>query len=344
MRKLTIALMALSVYWVCWPAHGASDSSAFPVEFYGLPGSCTVATVEYNWHDNTRNRDVPVRIYYPKNDPQPSPVIVFSHGLGGSREGYEYLGRHWASHGYVSVHPTHLGSDSSVLRQSFRPYEALRKAAADIQNALNRPKDISFAIDQLAVLGKTNELFKGRLDLDKIGVAGHSFGAFTVLAAAGETFVGADGRARSLGDPRIRAAIAMSAPAKPQDGARLNQAYGTIAIPCFHMTGTEDASPIGDTRPEDRRIPFDHMTAADNYLMTLKGGDHSVFARQPRGWWSGRTGQRFHDLILAGSTAFWDAYLKSDAAAREWLADGGLQKTLGSDGVFEKRIAPSKSD
>jgi len=48
----------------------------------------TVAVMDEVRHDATRNRDVPVRIYVPENHSQPSPVIIFSHGLGGSREGY----------------------------------------------------------------------------------------------------------------------------------------------------------------------------------------------------------------------------------------------------------------
>ena len=107
-----------------------------------------MATAEYEWHDAARNRDVPVKIYYPATNTAPCPVIIFSHGLGGSREGYEYLGRHWASHGYVSVHPTHIGSDTSVLRT----WQAMQHAAADLQNAIDRPKDVSFVIDQLMAI------------------------------------------------------------------------------------------------------------------------------------------------------------------------------------------------
>ena len=57
----------------------------------------------------------------PATNAAPCPVIIFSHGLGGSRDGYEYLGRHWASHGYVSVHSTHIGSDTSALKGTLRP-------------------------------------------------------------------------------------------------------------------------------------------------------------------------------------------------------------------------------
>ena len=291
----------------------------------------------YEWHDDTRDRDVPVRIYYPATNTVPCPVIVFSHGLGGSRDGYEYLGRHWASHGYVSVHPTHLGSDTSVLRQG-RPCLAMQKAAADLQNAIDRPRDISFVIDRLTVMNQGDETFRGRLALDRIGVAGHSFGGYTTLASAGQTFVLPGGGERTLGDPRIKAAIAMSAPAKPRDAAVLDRMYGSIRVPCFHMTGTRDDSPIADTRGADRRIPFDHMRGTDSYLLILTGGDHMVFSGRPRGLKSGENDVRFHELILMGTMAFWNAYLRDDAAARTWLADGGFDGSLGQDGTFEQKL------
>src|ERR1700722_1072373 len=84
-------------------------------------GPFAVQTVRYDWHDSKRDRDIPVKIYFPKTGEGPFPVIIFSHGLGGSREGYAYLGNHWASHGYISVHVQHLGSDSAVWQDVAPP-------------------------------------------------------------------------------------------------------------------------------------------------------------------------------------------------------------------------------
>ena len=46
----------------------------------------------------------------------PVPVILFSHGLGGNREGSKFLGEHWAARGYVAVFLQHPGSDDSVWK------------------------------------------------------------------------------------------------------------------------------------------------------------------------------------------------------------------------------------
>src|SRR5438128_334928 len=57
--------------------------------------------VRLEWKDPSRDRTVPVKIYFPTEGDGPFPVIVFSHGLGGNREAYEYLGRQWAANGYI---------------------------------------------------------------------------------------------------------------------------------------------------------------------------------------------------------------------------------------------------
>jgi hypothetical protein len=125
----------------------------------------------------------------------------------------------------------------------------------------------------------------------------------------------------------------MSAPAVKRNP---DKAYAGIKIPIFHLTGTLDDSPIGDTKPEERRIPFDHIKNAEEYLLILDGADHMVFAGR-----SGVRGNRskdpvFHDLIRLSTTVFWDAYLKDDAIAKSWLATGGFEQALGKNGTFEK--------
>jgi predicted dienelactone hydrolase len=298
-------------------------------------GPFPIKMVRLEWVDGTRNRSVPVKIYGPDAGKEACPVIIFSHGLGGTREGYEYLGRYWAAHGYVSVHLQHEGSDDTAWRGRGRPMQAMREAAADPLNAINRPLDVRFAIDQIIELNSKPGPFQGRLDINRIGMAGHSFGAFTTLAVAGQVF-GPGGRSGE--DSRVKAAIAMSAPV-PR--ANRDRSYSQIRIPIFHMTGTEDNSPIGDTQASERRIPFDCISGADQYLLTFQGGDHMVF--------SGRSGFRgdrskdelFHSLILQGSTAFWDAYLKGEAGAKKWLF-GDFEKAVGGQGRVEKRVSPDR--
>jgi predicted dienelactone hydrolase len=295
-----------------------------------------VETIKYEWLDIKRDRAVPVKIYYPVTGNMVSPVIIFSHGLGGSREGYEYLGRYWARRGYVSVHLQHLGSDDAVWRQSTQIMQSLREAAANVENAVNRPQDVSFAIDQLEIVNRETAPLKGKLNLSSIGVAGHSFGGFTVLAVIGQVFVGPLGNEFTLADKRIKAAIAMSAPV-PRN-ADLKKSFGSIRIPCLHMTGTLDDSPVGDTTPAQRRLPYDNIQAADQYLLILNGGDHMVFSGFRANQDKGRKDPVFHELICEASTAFWDATLQNNIPARDWLRQkDGFEKVLGENGTWEKK-------
>lgn len=297
-------------------------------------GPYKVGVVQYDWVDAQRNRSVPVKIYYPIDYNTPCPLIVFSHGLGGSREGYEYLGRHWASWGYVSVHVQHKGSDSDIWKETgVNSMAALRNAAANPRNAIERPKDISFAIDQMENLNKEAGLFKGRVDMKRIGVAGHSFGAYTTLAVAGQV-VGGWLFEKSFADSRVKAAIPMSAPVNKRQS--LQKAFGKITIPCMHMTGTLDESPVGNTSAKDRRLPFDYIKAKEQYLVTFNGGDHMIFSgRLRRDSIENRKDEHFQSLIKVSTTAFWGAYLKGDQEAKIWLKKGGLVKFMGDDAVVE---------
>ena len=334
---MTLLMLRVSVaVWGCITMLASNGTTA--TEYKKTPGPHAVDTVLYDWHDDQRDRNVPVKIYYPREGPGPYPVIVFSHGLGGTREGYEYLGQHWASHGYVSVHVQHIGSDDSVWKDQIHRAERMKAAAADPKNALNRPPDIHFTIDRLERLQNEEGPLKGRLDLKKLGVAGHSFGAFTTLAVAGQAFITPTGRSVSVEDWRIKAGIVMS-PSAPKRRDHLDEVYNGIRIPLFHMTGTRDDSPVSDTLAADRRIAFDHIKGADQYLLTFKDGEHMVYTgrKRLRGDENNRDA-RFIDLIRQSTMAFWDATLKSDPIAKHWLNEGGVESLLGSEGTFEKHL------
>ncbi len=214
--------------------------------------------------------------------------------------------------------------------------EAMRDSIKDLRNSVNRPLDVRFGIDQVEKMNHDPGPLQGRLDLAHLGMAGHSFGAWTTTAVIGERFVGPSGKEFSLADPRVKAAIAMSAPV-PRDRSTFDQAFGKIKVPCLHMTGTLDDSPVGDTAAKDRRVPFDHIAAADQYLVIFSGGDHMIFSGRGRLAGGGKDAM-FQDLIRATTTAFWDAYLKDVKPAKAFLTEGGLQKLLGKEGTLEQKL------
>jgi predicted dienelactone hydrolase len=289
-----------------------------------------------DWTDAARQRSVPVKIYLPAND-TPLPVVIFSHGLGGSRDGYSYLGKYWAAHGYVAVHVQHVGSDDSVWKNAgmLERIPALKKAILDPRNAINRPLDISFTIDELTKLNDDpkSELYH-RLDLKHIGVAGHSFGTFTSLAIAGMTFTQLD---KQLNDPRVSAFIAMSAP-NLQPGADPKKVYGSITIPGLHITGTEDKIMIhADDPASNRRIPYDSISKGDEYLVIFDRADHMVFSGARRGAQPQPTDAGIQTDVCVLTTQFWDAYLKGNTTALAGLQKESIKKTLNSLVTVEEK-------
>jgi dienelactone hydrolase len=301
------------------------------------PVTNAVAVSRIEFQDPGRSRAVPVKIYAPESGPGPFPVILFSHGLGGSREGYGYLGRRWAAHGFVVIHLQHAGSDDSVWREVplNNRMAAMRRAAAQPGNAVDRARDVSFVIDQLTPWAATNSAWRGRLDLSNIGMAGHSFGAHTTLTVAGAVYSGS--RNNAFADGRVKAAIPMSAPV-PTNRSRLDDVFAGVKIPCLHMTGTEDNSPIGDTRAEDRRLPYDHCRNSEQFLITFTGGDHAIFGGRERRF-GGEKDAEFQQLIGQSALAFWDACLRGDATAQQWLRTE-FGSVLGPRGKFEQKPKP----
>jgi predicted dienelactone hydrolase len=256
-------------------------------------------------NDGRRQRDIPIRVYLPPVKSR-SLVILFSHGLGGSREGSGYLGKHWAARGYVTVFLQHPGSDTSVWsdKPARRRMEAMREAANG-QNFLLRVKDVPAVLDQLDHWNKMDgHVLAGRLDLRKVGMSGHSFGAVTTQAVSGQR--------------------------TERGKAWFTDPFGTISIPWMLMTGTKDTASIGDADMESRLAVFPALPAGGKYEVVLYGAEHSAFTdralpgdREPRN-------PNHHRVILALSTAFWDAYLRKDPAARDWLDGNGPNSILES--------------
>lgn len=225
--------------------------------------------------DSSRGRRVPVRIYRPAGEAERAlPLVVFSPGLGASREAYGYLGTNLAGRGFMVAMLTHPGSDSVAWRAGLRADRGNWVPAAldDPANLENRPQDVSFVIDRLTRAGSPF-----RVDPSRIGVAGHSFGASTAMAVGGMKVDLGDtaGSPRSFTDPRVGAVVAMS----PQGTGTMGIAPGAwdgFETPVMLLTGTRDQAPGG--RPTRwRRTAFDQISSADRYLVTLIGATHLTF-------------------------------------------------------------------
>ena len=234
-----------------------------------------VRTLDLDWADTARQRPVPVRLYLPTaaSASRPVPLVVFSHGIGGSRRGYSYLGSHFAAEGFASLHLQHVGSDRSLwgagnpLALVSRLHDAAQEA-----EAIARVHDLRFALTQ-ALDGE----FGALLDGQRVIAAGHSYGANTTLLASGARVV-RGGRPLDLREPRLRAAIVISAPPFYGEPA-LAPILGPVSLPSLHVSATEDVIRIPGyySGPEDRVAVFDAIGSPRKTLALFNGGSHSMF-------------------------------------------------------------------
>jgi dienelactone hydrolase len=282
--------------------------------------------------DKERGREIPIRVYLPA-EKNPKPIILFSHGLGGSREGNEYIGTHWAKRGFVVIYIQHLGSDNSVWQN--KPVMQRKKAmedAASTKNFLLRVKDVPAVLNQLELWNNTEgNVLAGRMNLKKIGMSGHSFGAVTTQAVSGQSFK----RGNTLfTNPGITAAI-MFSPSSPRDGGNPKEAFGDVKIPWMLMTGTKDVALIGNADLKSRLAVYPGLPPGGKYELVLAGAEHSAFTDRALPGDTEKRNPNHHRVILALSTAFWDAYLRDDGSAKSWLEGDGPRTILEKDDTWQ---------
>ncbi|HEY9672528.1 MAG TPA: alpha/beta hydrolase [Waterburya sp.] len=253
------------------------------------PGSAQVQVLKLNLNDRQRRREIPVDVYWSTAASPNKPIIVFSHGLGSVRTDLRYLAEHLASHGYVVAALEHPGSNETHVKQAL----ALKAPLLEAEEFLNRPKDISFVLDELQLLNQKPGSLQGRLASDRAMVVGYSLGGSTALSLAGAelqltqlkqrcpgdvlTFsLGENSQcfAKSLPedhyqlrDPRIKAAIALS----PTTSLLFGETGLTqLAVPTLITAASADkTTPI----LTEQVIAFDKMPSP-KWLAGFVGGTH----------------------------------------------------------------------
>lgn len=312
--------------WIAWCVHplGADPVKTSGYDPLRVSRSFAAAKVDLEVRDEARKRIIPVLVHLPAT-PKPAPVVLFSHGLGGSRTMNQYLAEHWAARGYVAVFLQHAGSDDSVWRDSPPAARMKRmREAASVENLRLRAQDIPAVLDQLEVWNADDKSpLAGRLDMKRVGMSGHSFGAVTTQAVGGQSMpvIG-----RKWTDPRIRAAVAFS-PSAPASG-NAGSAFGSVGIPWMLMTGTHDTSIIGTADLASRLAVYPALRGAPKYELVLDGAEHSAFSDRALPGDRMARDPNHHRVILALTTAFWDTWLMRDEAARSWLHGNGPKTVM----------------
>lgn len=284
--------------------------------------------------ESRHHRSIPIKVYYPVQHPFTSlPVIFWSHGLGGSIDGAGFISRYVASHGYVVVHLQHAGTDSALWEgKKGHPWDIIRQTHIPRQATLERFVDVPFVMNALPDWAQQHPDLAAFMDINKVAMSGHSFGAMTTQVMCGMLFPDEQGILRSYKDPRLLCGLLYSmVPIQHLALDDPHDIYGAIDRPLFSMTGTNDDSPIEGWGYDKRLVVHEYAGHADKQLLVIKHGDHMVF-NGSRGKLGVNPHRARHEMIIKTlSLCYWDMHLRGDVVARQWLAGGSAQAWLGDD-------------
>ena len=309
---------------------------------------------EYMLRDARREKEVPLRIYAPGGG-GPYPLVLFSHGAGDSNATSPLLLRHWASHGYVVIAPTHLFGDRPLIERGVVRLreELLRPRRIGPEAWRERTGDLAAVMDNLDDIEANVAAVAGQIDRDRIAIAGHSFGGYTVMLMGGATLTdAATGDVHRFDDPRPRAVLIISGPGCDDMGLT-RDSWQALTRPLMVMTGSRDPGPSFNSMW--RAEPYLYSPAGDKFLLHLRGAHHMSYvgpifdipsrdpARRGRIANGIRAAARavakvlpaidqvgLFDYSRAASAAFWDAYLKNDRDALDFLRSHALDEYSGS--------------
>src|SRR5215510_9540219 len=240
-------------------------------------GPYEIETFNQILHDVKRNKDLPIRILAPKSGGQ-FPVIVFSHGAGGSGQNYSPLTQHWASYGYVVIQPTH--DDSIALRREkgeplpSGPRELIQEYRFNYEDWINRVDDIRLVLNSLVNLQQQVPELRNKIDQRRVGVGGHSYGAFTTQMVGGVRLdIPGRPKSQSFADDRPRALMLLSPQGKSENGLT-ESSWQNVSRPMMSMTGSKDG--LGPL-PNWRKDPFTYSPPPDKYFVFIDGATHMSF-------------------------------------------------------------------
>ncbi|MFZ9201855.1 MAG: hypothetical protein ACO23N_05455 [Opitutales bacterium] len=286
---------------------------------------------------NPKGRSVPIKVHLPATG-GPYPVLIVSHGAGGDWDTHFAQAQHLASHGYAVLCLEHVGSNRERMTQGLKLKQNLEAMIHDADEVMTRPRDVSFAIDRATAWNTSQERLRGKFDLQRIGVLGHSFGAYTTMACCGmrpalewlvPPVAPSKGVGRDLSDPRIRCGVALS-PQGVGEPFFIPESFGTLKVPLLGITGTEDRQQNGSSA-ENRRDAFALWPKGGHAFVWITNAKHLDFTDSTgsdRKVMASKTRDDVQPITRAATLLFFDANLKSDKEAGRQLSSQGLRPYL----------------
>ena len=268
---------------------------------------------------------------------QSVPTVVISHGMATSVWSLAYLAEHLASHGYAVILLEHPETTAQRFSQFFNGLAG----PPSVTTLLNRPRDITAALDTLTQQAEQNPDLQ-MLNLESVGVLGHSLGGYTALAAAGadvntEKIVESceddsiaqrpslnlsmliqcrfseipSNASLEVHDERVQAVIALNPFTSRVFG---ETGLGAIDIPVMLVSSLDDY--FVPALPEQIE-PYRWLQSLNRYLVLIEDATHfSLLERGATGalavpeFLTGPESEAIHQQISALSLAFFERYLQ----------------------------------
>ena len=336
---------------------GGGDSDAAPREsamsfaaLYAPPQRYAVATLDgytvnarYGSGARAYRRAVPLLIRHPLGTSGPLPLVLWSHG-GALNDDGKYQNDAWgnalARAGYIVIHMSH--SEAGRLEQALLAAEfGIAPRAMDRELAANlvRPRDAIATLNDLDGIEAAFPELRGRIDRERVGVGGHSRGAYTARTVA-------CARIALPNDPdySFLAVAPTNTPLKVQPKAFLanspqgpgrfgfkDDSWRDCTRPDLTQTGDGDITP-GEL-PADRIKPFELMPPGDKFRMFIADSNtsHATFNLR------NDVHPQFVGYVRSTGLAFFDAYLRGLPEAQAWLRSGNLESASGRAATLASR-------
>ncbi|MFE4960973.1 alpha/beta hydrolase family protein [Streptomyces sp. NPDC056653] len=221
-----------------------------------------------------RGEDLQVRVSAPATGGD-LPVIVFSHGFGWSMNGYAPLADFWAAHGFVVLQPTHLDSRTLGLAAEDPRMPRIWRF---------RIEDLTRVLDGLDILEASVPGLAGRLDRDRIAVAGHSWGAQTASTLLGARVLDPDGvPGEDMSDARVKAGVLLAltglgddlTPFAAENFPFMRPSFDSMTTPALIVAGDNDQSHLSTRGPDWFTDPYTYSPGSKS-LLTLFEAEHSL--------------------------------------------------------------------
>jgi predicted dienelactone hydrolase len=312
---------------------------------------------QFSFQNLERGMSIDATLYTPQNLGEPAPVIVISHGLASNRDTFIYLAQHLASYGYAVAVLEHPGTGS-------RDFGAFLKGfgkTPDQRDVYFRPLDVKYLLDDLEKQNKTVPDMKNRLDVQNVGLIGHSLGGYTVLSLGGARLnfdslksvcnvpepdvtsfnlskliqcraINLEPREYNLKDQRVKAILTLN----PIGGSTMFSREGTktVDVPVMIFANGDDA--ISPAVPE-QFFPFTWLNIPNKYLAIMPKGTHfSFLEKSEKGIFNvpstliGIDPSFAHPYVKILSVAFFKTYLSNQPDFRSYLTSAYV-KTISRD-------------